>query len=85
VSSALRRINEPIPARVWLDEHDRPARVEWRGREEQVECVLDTWCVDDAWWSDHPVRRLYHEVQLATGVRLVLSWDMVAKRWLAQR
>jgi hypothetical protein len=47
--------------------------------------VLDTWCVDDAWWSERPVRRLYHEVQLASGVRLVLSWDLLANRWLAQR
>jgi hypothetical protein len=31
------------------------------------------------------VRRLYHEVQLVTGVRLVLSWDMVDGRWLAQK
>jgi hypothetical protein len=52
---------------------------------EPVEAVLDTWCVDDAWWSDRPVRRLYHEVQLVSGVRLVLSWDMDAGRWQAQR
>lgn len=31
------------------------------------------------------MRRIYHEVQLVGGVRLVLSWDMVAGRWLAQR
>jgi hypothetical protein len=96
---ALRRINEPVPAEVWLGADGRPARVSWRGsgrhprgtrrggerRDERVECVLDTWCVDDAWWSERPVRRLYHEVQLVSGVRLVLSWDMVAERWLAQR
>ena len=82
---AVRRINEPVPADVWLGDDGRPTRVSWRGRAEQVECVLDTWYVDDAWWSDRPLRRIYHEVQLVTGVRLVLSWDLVAKRWLAQR
>ncbi len=91
----LRRLNEPVPADVRLGADGRPARVSWRGagrgsrggdrRNEVVECVLDTWCVDDAWWSDRPVRRLYHEVQLVSGVRLVLSWDMVEGRWLAQR
>ena len=93
MTSSVRRINEPVPARVWLDGADRPERVAWRTRPgddaqlrpEPVECVLDTWCVDDAWWSDRPVRRIYHEVQLTSGVRLVLSWDMVAQRWLAQR
>jgi hypothetical protein len=90
-----RRLNEPVPADVRLGPDGRPARVAWRvprdGRRsasprfEPVECVLDTWCVDDAWWSERPVRRLYHEVQLVSGVRLVLSWDLLANRWLAQR
>lgn len=91
----LRRLNEPVPADVRLGADGRPARVAWRTRPgsrrrertafEAVEVVLDTWCVDDAWWSDRPVRRIYHEVQLVGGMRLVLSWDMVAERWLAQR
>ena len=91
----LRRLNEPVPADVRLGPDGRPARVAWRGtgrgsrgahrQQDQVETVLDTWCVDDAWWTDRPVRRIYHEVQLMSGVRLVLSWDMVDERWLAQR
>ncbi len=81
----LRRLNEPVPADVRLDAGGRPASVLWRGRRERVEVVLDTWCVDDAWWSEHPVRRVYHEVQLQAGTRLVLSWDVDAGRWLAQR
>ena len=85
MSSAIRRINEPVPAQVWLGDDGRPRQVTWRGRPEQVECVLDTWYVDDAWWAERPVRRIYHEVQLDSGVRLVLSWDLVAQRWLAQR
>jgi len=90
----LHRLNEPVPAEVRLGADGRPARVGWRVTRgarssrpqlEPVECVLDTWCVDDAWWSERPVRRIYHEVQLESGVRLVLSWDMVEARWLAQR
>lgn len=91
---SMRRLNEPVPADVRLGPDGRPARVAWRvargargsrPQMERVECVLDTWCVDDAWWSERPVRRIYHEVQLVSGVRLVLSWDLVAGRWLAQR
>lgn len=91
----VRRLNEPSPADVRLGADGRPAWVAWRmprggraardARMERVECVLDTWYVDDAWWSEHPVRRIYHEVQLQSGVRLVLAWDMVAERWYAQR
>jgi hypothetical protein len=96
-STRVRRLNEPVPADVRLGADGRPARVAWRERRdprgrgrgrrelERVECVLDTWCVDDSWWSEQPVRRLYHEVQLEGGVRLVVCWDMVAACWLAQR
>lgn len=93
-AARMRRLNEPVPADVRLGADGRPARVAWRvprgvrgthPQMERVECVLDTWCVDDAWWSERPVRRLYHEVQLVTGIRLVLSWDMVDGRWLAQK
>lgn len=95
--SSLRQLNEPLPVGVGLGSDGRPAWVSrGRGRRrpggrdrhvgrERVECVLDTWCVDDSWWSERPVRRIYHEVQLEGGVRLVLSWDMVRERWLAQR
>ena len=94
-AAQLRRLNEPVPADVRLGADGRPARVAWRARRgarggehprlEPVEVVLDTWCVDDAWWSEHPVRRIYHELQLEGGTRLVASWDMVEQRWLAQR
>lgn len=76
-----------MPAEVWLDDVDRPERVRWggRGRVERVECVLDSWCVDDAWWSERPVRRVYHELQLEGGVRLIAAWDMVERCWMVQR
>lgn len=94
-AAQLRRLNEPVPADVRLGADGRPARVAWRvprgarrgerPRLERVEVVLDTWCVDDAWWSERPVRRIYHELQLEGGTRLVVSWDMVEQRWLVQR
>ena len=91
-AARVRRLNEPVPAAVRLGADGRPCAVAWRAgvgcdarRFEPVECVLDTWYVDDAWWSERPVRRLYHEVQLRTGTRLVLAWDIDAGRWSAQR
>jgi hypothetical protein len=94
-SSQLRRLNQPVPVDVRLGADGRPERVAWhrhrsgRGHGppalQHVEVVLDTWCVDDGWWGDAPVRRLYHELQLVGGTRLVVSWDLLEGRWLAQR
>jgi hypothetical protein len=89
------RLNEPVPAQVWLED-GQPVHVRWQGagvtggkpgapREAGVERVLDTWYVDDAWWTDAPVRRVYHECQLDGGMRRVLVFDLVAGAWRIQR
>jgi hypothetical protein len=91
----VRKLNEPEPAQVRLDADHRPVRVRWQAggsrpgrgqvREAGVERVLDTWYVDDAWWTGAPVRRIYHECQLDGGVRRVLVYDLGAKAWMIQR
>jgi hypothetical protein len=85
MSGAMRRINEPVPADVMLGSDGMPECVWWRGRSERVELIRDTWYVDDMWWAERPVQRVYHEVQLEHGARLVLSWDLIKQRWQAQR
>lgn len=90
---AVRRINEPVPAQVILGANGRPEQVQWQPhsarqgalREDHVEHVVDIWYVDDAWWTDTPVRRMYHELQMAGGARLIAVYDLVAERWFVQR
>jgi len=97
--SGMRRLNEPVRLDVRLGKDGRPAVVAMppRGRQgstrrtragthlERVECVLDTWHVDDAWWTDHPVRRICHELQLESGTRCIVSWDLEQACWYVQR
>lgn len=90
---SVRRLNQPEPARVTLGSDHRPATVEWhphsspRGhvRRERVEHVLDVWYVDDAWWTDAAVRRMYYECQLEGGARLIAVYDLEASSWFVQR
>ena len=85
----MKRLNQPQPARVTLDSVRRPASVSWgaRGavRRAVVEHVLDCWYVDEGWWSDAPLRRMYYECQLAGGVRLIVVYDLITQRWFVQR
>lgn len=87
---SVRRVNQPMPAAVVLGGDERPARVSWSDgvrshRGGVVEHVIDVWYVDDAWWSDQPVQRIYYECQLEHGARIIVVYDCHAQEWYAQR
>jgi hypothetical protein len=88
---SMRRVNKPMPAQVRVGRDGAPERISWqqpqgRGRRQgTVEHVLDTWSVDDAWWTRQPVRRMYYECQLAGGVRMIAVYDRITGSWYAQR
>jgi hypothetical protein len=48
-----------------------------------IECIQDSWHVDDEWWRD-PISRHYVQVILRDGARRTLFHDRIADRWFAQ-
>jgi len=69
---------------VYVDRHGQPARVTLRGRRHAVAQVRDRWRIDDEWWRDRPIARMYHEVVLEDGATLTLFQDMATQRWYVQ-
>ena len=65
-----------------LSEHDL---VLWQHRWRRVVEVLERWRIDDEWWRNRPVSRLYYAVLLEGGKRLEIYHDLVDRRWYAQR
>lgn len=89
-NSQARPLNQPQATHVELSSEGQPLRVLWgrsagKRQMQLVEHVLDTWCVDDLWWSKQPLRRIYYELQLQSGARIVLSWDITEACWRVQR
>jgi hypothetical protein len=88
---AVRRLNEPVPTPVRaeqvVDGGLRPVQVfnprarRWL----RVEHVLDSWHVDDRWWTTDPVRRAYFACQTEDGGAITLYWDAQEQAWYAQR
>ena len=76
-----RRLGEPKPALVQVDEGGVPAAVEAR----EVDSVLEEWVVEDRWWTGRPLRRRYFELVLTDGRNIVVFRDLVAGGWFAQR
>jgi hypothetical protein len=83
----LRPLNAPVPVEVELDSAGRPWAVQRRAWSEfkGVAEVLDRWRIDDEWWRERPVSRLYHALLLEDGGLLVVYHDLVEKRWYEQR
>ena len=84
----LRRLNAPTPIRVRADPDGRPRAVRRRGRPESRRVVRaqDCWRIDDEWWRDRPISRLYHALLLDDGTLLTVYRDLlVADAWFEQR
>jgi hypothetical protein len=50
----------------------------------KVESINETWRIDDEWWRQ-TISRLYYEVMLEGGKRVVLFQDLIAGNWCMQQ
>jgi hypothetical protein len=76
-----RRLGDPKPACVQVDEHGVPVAVEAR----EVDTLCEEWVVEDRWWTGRPLRRRYFELVLTDGRNIVVFRDLVAGGWFSQR
>ena len=79
-----RQLNRPRPLRVEAGEYGRPVAVWLAGRRCAVEAVLERWRIDDEWWRQRPVSRLYYRLALADGRVVTVYRDLVNGRWAKQ-
>ena len=77
-------IAEAMPGvrRVITHKNGEPKFVQ-RGRKGvAVTNVRDCWRIDDRWWTEQPVSRMYYELELASGEVITLFHDLIADLWL---
>lgn len=80
----LRPLNEPVAVGVQTATDGTPAAVLLGRRRRRVEAVRETWRVDEGWWRPRPVSRLYFDLVLEGGRRLVVYNDLVEGGWYRQ-
>ena len=80
----VRPLNRPRPLRVEADGDGRPTAVWLAGRRCAVEAVLERWRIDDEWWRQRPVSRVYYSLLLEDGRTATVYRDMVSGRWAKQ-
>jgi len=76
-------VNTPEALKIEEDAFGIPLAVRLKQRQ-AVATIEDKWRLDDEWWRKEPVVRLYYNVLLASGQRLVLYKDLVTGGWYQQ-
>jgi protein ImuB len=80
----LRSLNRPRPAKVEASANGEPIALSVGGRRIAVEAVLDRWRVEDEWWRERPVSRMYYRVILEDGRVVDLYRGLGSGRWYRQ-
>ena len=83
----LRPLNAPTPLQVQLDDQGRVVAIWRQGRltPRTIAAIQDRWRIDDEWWREHPISRVYYEVLLDDGTLLTMFQDLLADAWYEQR
>ena len=76
-----------MPIEVAIGADGRPHTVAREGRLESraVSAIQDRWRIDDEWWREHAVSRMYYALLLDDGSLLSVYHDLLANTWHEQR
>jgi len=81
----LRPLAAPAGARVQADECGMPRAVAYEGAMRVVAAVQDRWRIDDEWWRERPLSRMYYQLQLEGGRVVTVYQDLPGGAWWIQR
>ncbi len=51
---------------------------------ERVEQELESWIVEDRWWTEDPIHRRYWELVTWRGRCVVVFHDLISDHWFTQ-
>jgi hypothetical protein len=69
---------------VEADESGEPRVVVLERERLAVAAVQDRWRLDDEWWRERPVSRLYFSLLLEDGRTVTVYQDLIGLRWARQ-
>ena len=80
----LHSLHTPLRIKVEPSDSGGPLAVHLSGRRLAVEAVLETWRIDDEWWRDRPISRLYYRLLLEDGRTVDVYQALRTGRWFRQ-
>jgi hypothetical protein len=82
-ADACKPVNMPVPVKIEENGEGKPVAVREK-RRQTVMTIEDSWRIDDEWWRTDPVSRLYYNILLTSGRRMVLYKDIIRGDWYEQ-
>ena len=84
-SGDIRPLNQPHPVVVKAHADGTPKALKIRGRWVDVESVVDRWRIEDEWWREQPISRMYYECIVDKGLKVTVAQDLVTGQWYRQQ
>ncbi len=84
-TGAIRTLNQPASMEVKLDDGGLPKTLKLRGRWVDVESVSDRWRIDDEWWRETPISRMYYESVVDQGLKVTVFRVLPYGDWFQQK
>ena len=76
-------MNAPVLITVQEDGDHTPLSVYLKGKDHPVESVMDMWEIDDEWWRDQHICRMYYQL-VVDGGRVVIVYRDLDGSWYHQ-
>jgi hypothetical protein len=74
-------LNPPIPIDVRESAHQTPRAIKIKGRWRRAVSIEDLCNVDEEWWRERPIVRMYYRVTLENETQITVFRDMVDGAW----
>jgi hypothetical protein len=80
----LKSLHRPRRINVEPSEDNQPAAIQFGSRKIAIESIIETWRIDEEWWRDKPVSRVYWRVALEDGRVIDVYRDLTTGSWWRQ-
>jgi hypothetical protein len=80
----IRRLKQPRALEVEAAEDGTPLRIRIGAAWQDVTLVRAPWRIDQHWWRNQAISRVYYRVESADGPPLTLHFDLIAGTWARQ-
>ena len=83
-ADSIRPLNPPVPVEVHENPQQRPVAIRMGRRWIAVASIDDLCSVDEEWWRERPIVRMYYRVKLEDSTSITVFRDLVDGKWYRQ-